>query len=92
MYQFGDKRHMGAGRRTGLRFGWGTNLVGSGDQCVRGKLSCIDLGDRAQGLISGKRQQRDHIAPVESLVKRQVIRRAGERRKDSVRALVRTAT
>ena len=83
---------MGARRRTGLRFGWGTNLVGSGDQCVRGKLSCIALGDRAQGLISGKRQQRDHIAPVESLVKRQVIRRAGERRKDSVRALVRTAT
>ena len=83
---------MGAGRRTGLRFGWGTNLVGSGDQCVRGRLSCIALGDRAQGLISGKRQQRDHIAPVESLVKRQVIRRAGERRKDSVRALARTAT
>ena len=83
---------MGAGRRTGLRLAWGTNLVGSGDQCVRGKLSCIALGDRAQGLISGKRQQRDHIAPVESLVKRQVIRRAGERRKDSVRALVRTAT
>ena len=58
----------------------------------QGKLSCIGLGDRAQGLISGKRQQRDHIAPVESLVKRQVIRRARERRKDSVRALVRTAT
>ena len=83
---------MGAGRRTGLRLGWGTNLVGSGDQCVRGRLSCIALGDRAQGLISGKRQQRDHIAPVESLVKRQVIRRAGERRKDSVRALARTST
>ena len=83
---------MGAGRRTGLRLAWGTNLVGSGDQCVRGKLSCIALGDRAQGLISGKRQQRDHIAPVESLVKRQVIRRAGERRKDSVRALARTST
>ena len=66
--------------------------MGSGDQCVRGKLSCIALGDRAQGLISGKRQQRDHIAPVESLVKRQVIRRAGERRKDSVRALARTST
>ena len=65
MYQFGDKRYMGAGRRTGLRFGWGTNLVGSGDQCVRGKLSCIGLGDRALGLISGKRQHGDHIAPVE---------------------------
>ena len=65
MYQFGDKRYMGAGRRTGLRFGWGTNLVGSGDQCVRGRLSCIALGDRALGLISGKRQHGDHIAPVE---------------------------
>ena len=83
---------MRAGRRTGLRFGWGTNLVGSGDQCVRGKLSCIGLGDRALGLISGKRQHRDHIAPVERLMKRQVIRRAGERRKDSVRALARTST
>ena len=83
---------MGARRRTGLRFGWGTNLVGSGDQCVRGKRSCIDLGERTLGLISGKRQHGDHIAPVESLVKRQVTRRAGERRKDSVRALVRTAT
>ena len=83
---------MGAGRRTGLRLGWGTNLAGSGDQCVRERLSCIALGDRAQGLISGKRQHRDHIAPVERLMKRQVIRRAGERRKDSVRALARTAT
>ena len=83
---------MGAGRRTGLRLGWGTNLVGSGDQCVRGKRSCIDLGERTLGLISGKRQHGDHIAPVESLVKRQVIRRAGERRKDSIRALARTAT
>ena len=45
---------MGAGRRTGLRLGWGTNLAGSGDQCVRGRLSCIALGDRAQGLISGR--------------------------------------
>ena len=31
----------------------------------QGKLSCIGLGDRALGLISGKRQHGDHIAPVE---------------------------
>ena len=56
---------MGAGRRTGLRLGWGPSLVGSGDGCVRERLSCIGLGDRGLGLISGKRQYGEHVAPVE---------------------------
>ena len=56
---------MEAGRRTGYRLGWGSNFVGSGDGCVRGRLSCIGLGDRGLGLSSGKRQHGDHLAPVE---------------------------
>lgn len=31
-------------------------MVGSGDRCVRGRLSCIGLGDRGLSLIPGKRQ------------------------------------
>ena len=30
--------------------------MGSGDRCVRGRLSCIGLGDRGLSLIPGKRQ------------------------------------
>ena len=81
---------MGAGRRTGLRLGWGSNLVGSGDRCVRGRLMHRP-GDRALGVISGKRQHGDHVAQWRRLVKRQMTRRAGERQKDSIRVLVRTA-
>ena len=51
----------------------------------QGKLSCIGLGDRALGLISGKRQHGDHIAPVEEAGKE--ASDLGEQEKDERTAL-----
>ena len=59
--------------------------MGSGDQCVRGRLSCIGLGERTLGLISGKRQHGDRIAPVEEAGKE--ASDLGEQEKDERTAL-----